>query len=97
VKGKFEGATALDHSLRGDTYVLSPQTFERTAIPPFGTIRFLDPFVLPSDFALFIDDLAENVEGAASIGLRAHRHTDRASTVEFLVRHGIPIDGAGRP
>lgn len=52
--------------------------------------------VSPSD-ALFIDDLAENVEGAASIGLRAHRHTDRASTVEFLVRQGLPIDGAGRP
>jgi HAD superfamily hydrolase (TIGR01509 family) len=44
-----------------------------------------------TDEAVFIDDLAENVEGARSAGLRAHQHTDRDSTVEFLVRHGVPI------
>jgi HAD superfamily hydrolase (TIGR01509 family) len=44
-----------------------------------------------TDEAVFIDDLAENVEGARSAGLRAHVHTDRRSTVEFLVRHGVPI------
>lgn len=42
--------------------------------------------------ALFIDDLAENVAGAASVGLRAHQHTDRVSTVEFLVHQGVPLD-----
>lgn len=41
--------------------------------------------------AVFIDDLPENVEGARVAGLRAHVHTDRASTVEFLRAHGVPL------
>jgi HAD superfamily hydrolase (TIGR01509 family) len=41
--------------------------------------------------ALFIDDLAENVHGARSAGLRAHRHTNRDETVEFLRSHGVPV------
>jgi putative hydrolase of the HAD superfamily len=41
--------------------------------------------------ALFIDDLLENVEGARRAGLRAHQHTDRDSTVAFLVEHGVPL------
>jgi putative hydrolase of the HAD superfamily len=45
-----------------------------------------------TDQAVFIDDLLENVEGARTAGLRAHQHTDRASTVEFLRDHGIPLD-----
>lgn len=40
---------------------------------------------------VFIDDLAENVEGARAAGLRAHQHTDRDSTVEFLRGHGVPL------
>lgn len=40
---------------------------------------------------LFIDDLAENVEGARSVGLRAHQHVDRCSTVEFLRSHHLVI------
>jgi putative hydrolase of the HAD superfamily len=43
------------------------------------------------DEAVFIDDLLENVEGARAAGLRAHQHTDRDSTVAFLVEHGVPI------
>lgn len=45
------------------------------------------------DRVVFIDDLAENVEGARAAGLRAHQHTDRASTVEFLRGHGVRLDG----
>ncbi|MFN7151458.1 MAG: HAD-IA family hydrolase [Microthrixaceae bacterium] len=41
--------------------------------------------------ALFIDDLLDNVEGARSIGLRAHQHLDRDGTVEFLLRCGVPL------
>jgi len=41
--------------------------------------------------ALFIDDLEPNVIGAGSVGLRAHVHTDRASTVDFLRRCGLPL------
>ena len=32
----------------------------------------------------FVDDLEKNVEGAASIGMHAHRHLDRAGTEDFL-------------
>lgn len=42
--------------------------------------------------ALFIDDLLDNVEGARSIGLRAHQHLDRDGTVEFLLRCGVPLE-----
>ena len=41
--------------------------------------------------ALFVDDLEPNVEGARSVGLRAHRHLDRDGTVEFLRTHGVPV------
>ncbi|MCP4433936.1 MAG: HAD-IA family hydrolase [Actinomycetia bacterium] len=34
--------------------------------------------------AAFIDDLAENVAGAASIGMHAHQHRDRMATEAFL-------------
>lgn len=44
----------------------------------------------PSE-ALFIDDLEVNVEGARSVGLRAHRHVHRDGTVEFLRSTGLPI------
>jgi len=41
---------------------------------------------------VFIDDLLENVDGARAAGLRAHQHTDCASTVDFLRDHGVPLD-----
>jgi len=41
--------------------------------------------------ALFIDDLAENVEGARSVGIRAHVHTDRLSTIAFLREQHLPV------
>ena len=46
--------------------------------------------VAPAD-ALFVDDLAENVEGARTAGLRAHQHLDQAGTEAFLRAEGIPI------
>jgi putative hydrolase of the HAD superfamily len=49
----------------------------------------LGELAVTADQAVFIDDLAENVEGARTAGLRAHRHTDRDSTVEFLRAHGV--------
>jgi putative hydrolase of the HAD superfamily len=48
----------------------------------------LAELAVPVDRVVFIDDLAENVEGAHAAGLRAHRHTDRDSTVAFLAEHG---------
>lgn len=45
-----------------------------------------------TDQAVFIDDLLVNVEGARAAGLRAHQHTGRDSTVEFLRDHGVPLD-----
>jgi putative hydrolase of the HAD superfamily len=44
-----------------------------------------------ADRALFIDDLLENVEGARSVGLRAHQHTACKTTVSFLRSHDIPV------
>lgn len=44
--------------------------------------------------ALFVDDLPENVEGATTAGLRAHRHADPSSTAAFLRSHGLTLDGA---
>jgi putative hydrolase of the HAD superfamily len=46
--------------------------------------------VAPAD-ALFVDDLAENVEGARAAGLTAHQHQDHAGTSAFLRDRGIPI------
>ncbi|MHB1137697.1 MAG: HAD-IA family hydrolase [Microthrixaceae bacterium] len=43
------------------------------------------------DEALFIDDRLENVEGACSVGIDAHQHVDRATTIEFLVDRGVPV------
>ena len=41
--------------------------------------------------ALFIDDLAVNVEGARAVGITAHQHVDRAGTVDFLRSCGIDV------
>jgi putative hydrolase of the HAD superfamily len=51
----------------------------------------LDELGVDAAEALFIDDLVENVEGARSIGLRAHQHRDRAGTVAFLDANGVPV------
>jgi putative hydrolase of the HAD superfamily len=39
--------------------------------------------------AVFVDDLEENVAGARTAGLRAHRHVDRAGTTAFLRDVGL--------
>ena len=51
----------------------------------------LDQLEVRPDQALFIDDLLPNVEGARSVGIDAHQHVERASTVEFLVDRGVPV------
>jgi HAD superfamily hydrolase (TIGR01509 family) len=51
----------------------------------------LDHLGLEPSQALFVDDLEVNVEGARSVGLRAHRHQGRDGTVEFLRQQGVPI------
>jgi len=51
----------------------------------------LDELDTPACDALFIDDLEPNVEGARSVGLRAHLHTGREGTVQFLRSHGVPL------
>jgi putative hydrolase of the HAD superfamily len=49
----------------------------------------LDALDTTADQTCFVDDLAENVAGAASVGIRAHRHTDPASTAAFLRSTGL--------
>lgn len=46
---------------------------------------------IDAEQALFIDDLEINVEGARAVGLRAHRHLDRETTVDFLRSQGLAI------
>ena len=58
---------------------------------PAAFERVLADLELTAADAVFIDDLAVNVEGARSVGLRAHVHTDRNSTVAFLVECGVPL------
>ncbi len=41
--------------------------------------------------ALFIDDLADNVDAAAALGIRSHQHVDRSGTVAFLRAHGLLV------
>ena len=43
--------------------------------------------------AAFVDDLQVNVDGAASVGMRAHRHTDRPGTESFV----LPLAGLEMP
>ena len=52
-------------------------------------LHVLDELGVEADQAVFIDDLAENVAGAAAVGITAHQHVDRAGTVEFLRSQGI--------
>jgi HAD superfamily hydrolase (TIGR01509 family) len=40
---------------------------------------------------LFVDDLEANVEGARSVGIRAHHHVAEDSTVAFLRGCGVPV------
>lgn len=44
-----------------------------------------------ADEAVFIDDMEPNVEGARSVGIPAHQHADRESTIDFLRSRGLPI------
>ena len=64
---------------------------QRAAGEAAGFHHVLGELEVGADEAVFIDDLIENVEGARRAGLRAHQHTDRDSTVEFLVEHGVPL------
>jgi len=41
--------------------------------------------------AVFVDDLAANVEGARSVGMRAHVHVDESGTTAFLRSCGVPL------
>ena len=54
-------------------------------------LHVLGELDVTADDALFIDDLHVNVAGATSVGLRAHVHTDRVSTIDFLRSCGLPI------
>lgn len=51
----------------------------------------LDLLEVPAERAAFVDDLAENVAGAASVGIAAHQHVDPVGTVEFLRGLGLPL------
>ncbi|MBQ6299376.1 MAG: HAD family phosphatase [Bacteroidales bacterium] len=49
----------------------------------------LDKYGLKADESIFIDDNAENVEGAAAAGVEAHRFVDAGELRRWLVARGI--------
>ena len=46
---------------------------------------------VPADRAAFVDDRADNVEGARAAGLHAAVHVDLDGTAAFLADHGVPV------
>ena len=51
----------------------------------------LDQLGLTAEQALFIDDLAVNVEGARAVGITAHQHVDRAGSGDFQRSCGLDL------
>lgn len=55
--------------------------------------RVLDRYGVPADRAFFADDLVENVEGAASVGITAHLYRDPEGLLRaiesFAAAHGL--------
>jgi putative hydrolase of the HAD superfamily len=47
--------------------------------------------------SIFIDDLKENVEGAKSIGMRAHQYLSTADLTAFLESEGFDLSSNGNP
>ena len=40
---------------------------------------------------LYLDDRAENIEGARKLGWRVHLHSDPKETLDFAARLGLPV------
>lgn len=57
--------------------------------------RLLDRLELDAHEVLFVDDRAENVQGAVAAGLRAHRFTGAPGLRRWLVAEGIPLPAGG--
>ena len=55
----------------------------------------LDALDLRPDEAAFVDDMPENVAGAAAVGLHAHRHTSPTTTAAFLRGLGLDVGPEG--
>ncbi len=63
---------------------------EKLAKPDPAIYRLaLDRFGIAAADALFVDDLAANVAGARSVGIRAHQFVDAADTRRWLAREGV--------
>lgn len=58
---------------------------------PGAFLHVLDELGRRPDEVVFIDDLAANVDGARSVGIRSHRHLEREGTAAFLEGHGIDV------
>ncbi len=65
---------------------------EKLAKPDPAIYRLaLRRFGLDAADALFIDDRADNVEGAESVGIAGHVFVNAASTRAWLRGHGLPV------
>jgi len=47
--------------------------------------------------SIFIDDLEENVEGAKSVGMRAHQYISTVDLTAFLESEGFDLNSNGNP
>jgi len=56
-------------------------------------LHVLDALEVTPIQAVFIDDLADNVDGAEQVGITAHRHVHREGTATFLRSRGLAIPG----
>lgn len=51
--------------------------------------RVLEAYDEPADHAFFVDDLPENVAGAASVGITAHLYADPVSLLDAIERFAV--------
>ncbi len=88
--------------LRRDLYALDltdefDQIFNTAEIgiakpEPAVFLHVLDELGREPSEVVFIDDLAANVEGARSVGIRSHQHLGREGTAAFLGEVGVVVD-----
>lgn len=65
---------------------------EKLAKPDPAIYRLaLERFGLAAEEALFIDDRADNIAGAESIGVAGHVFVDEPALRQWLRRHGMPV------
>lgn len=77
--------------LFGEEHLRSSSHYGARKPDPVVYERVLAAYDEPADHTFFVDDLPENVAGAASIGITAHLYTDPASLLEAIERFAVHL------